>query len=372
MNELPPLELKQDRTLGRHVVVPLDDADDVAAAFHEADIPFQLDPEPASPAGTPGQVTFRFGRMNVATVRDALLDWGFGVQVDPLVTLAEDSYRPPLEQLLRLGETKSKDFTTDYVALGFTAEHVPELIRMMSDEELHTAAGDNLAVWAPIHAWRALGGLSAEPAIGPMLALLSRIDDDEDDWVGEEVPEVLGAFGPAALEPVTAYLADAAHGLWARAAAARTLAKMGELHPPLRAGCVASLVAQLERSADQSEMLNAYLISHLLDLRAVEALPFMERAFASGRIDEAVNGDLEDAEIALGVKTQRLHPRKPNLLTKLGAMLRESVGPLPDGEGLLDEPWETGPGVPFIAAPKVGRNDPCPCGSGKKSKKCCG
>jgi SEC-C motif-containing protein len=24
------------------------------------------------------------------------------------------------------------------------------------------------------------------------------------------------------------------------------------------------------------------------------------------------------------------------------------------------------------AAPKIGRNDPCPCGSGKKSKKCCG
>ncbi|MEN9836045.1 MAG: hypothetical protein RL011_2238 [Pseudomonadota bacterium] len=23
------------------------------------------------------------------------------------------------------------------------------------------------------------------------------------------------------------------------------------------------------------------------------------------------------------------------------------------------------------AEPKVGRNDPCPCGSGKKSKKCC-
>ena len=24
------------------------------------------------------------------------------------------------------------------------------------------------------------------------------------------------------------------------------------------------------------------------------------------------------------------------------------------------------------AAPKIGRNDPCPCGSGKKYKKCCG
>lgn len=28
---------------------------------------------------------------------------------------------------------------------------------------------------------------------------------------------------------------------------------------------------------------------------------------------------------------------------------------------------------PFVrSTPKVGRNDPCPCGSGKKYKKCCG
>jgi len=27
---------------------------------------------------------------------------------------------------------------------------------------------------------------------------------------------------------------------------------------------------------------------------------------------------------------------------------------------------------PVSAGPKVGRNDPCPCGSGKKYKKCCG
>jgi hypothetical protein len=27
---------------------------------------------------------------------------------------------------------------------------------------------------------------------------------------------------------------------------------------------------------------------------------------------------------------------------------------------------------PVMAGPKVGRNDPCPCGSGKKHKKCCG
>jgi len=30
------------------------------------------------------------------------------------------------------------------------------------------------------------------------------------------------------------------------------------------------------------------------------------------------------------------------------------------------------PVAQVTAAPKVGRNEPCPCGSGKKHKKCCG
>jgi uncharacterized protein len=39
-----------------------------------------------------------------------------------------------------------------------------------------------------------------------------------------------------------------------------------------------------------------------------------------------------------------------------------------DAEGLDDDVVER----PFVrGAPKVGRNDPCPCGSGKKHKKCC-
>jgi len=30
------------------------------------------------------------------------------------------------------------------------------------------------------------------------------------------------------------------------------------------------------------------------------------------------------------------------------------------------------PGQPFKAEPRPGRNDPCPCGSGRKFKQCCG
>ena len=37
-----------------------------------------------------------------------------------------------------------------------------------------------------------------------------------------------------------------------------------------------------------------------------------------------------------------------------------------DVEGLLH------PSEPYLAQESIGRNDPCPCGSGRKFKKCCG
>ena len=43
---------------------------------------------------------------------------------------------------------------------------------------------------------------------------------------------------------------------------------------------------------------------------------------------------------------------------------------LPKGRGAF--PTGGGKGQPVVKSDKVGRNDPCPCGSGKKYKKCCG
>ena len=363
VHDLPPLELKQDPQLGRFLCVPATEADEVAASLQDAGIRFQRDPEDAVRLTRPGQVTFVFGKHNAGMVSGALQADGFFVQLDPLVTLTVDSYRPPLEQLLRRGELKNHDFTLDYGQLGIASEHIPELIRMATDAELHTASGDTPAVWAPVHAWRALAGLRAEAAIEPLIRLLGRVAEDDDEWVSVEVPMVLGMLGPAALEPLRTYLAEPTHGEWPRVAATKALAELGEQHPELRTPCIAALAAQLDRFADQSETLNAFLVGPLLDLKAVEALPAMARAFAAGRVEEAVMGDYEDVEIMLGLKTERVHPPKPNRLTELGARLRGAAA-----VGASD--FE--PALPFVRDEKVGRNDPCPCGSGKKFKKCCG
>ncbi|MDX2259303.1 MAG: YchJ family protein [Hyphomicrobiaceae bacterium] len=43
-----------------------------------------------------------------------------------------------------------------------------------------------------------------------------------------------------------------------------------------------------------------------------------------------------------------------------------------DGQWLFVDGWRAKPATVVREAPKVGRNDPCTCGSGKKFKKCCG
>lgn len=39
---------------------------------------------------------------------------------------------------------------------------------------------------------------------------------------------------------------------------------------------------------------------------------------------------------------------------------------------IIKEQSEIPDNIPYISPPKIGRNEPCPCGSGKKYKKCCG
>ncbi|MBD1862704.1 MULTISPECIES: hypothetical protein [Trichocoleus] len=55
---------------------------------------------------------------------------------------------------------------------------------------------EGLEIWAPIHAWRSLGQLRAEAAIEPLLSLLHRMDDEGNEWIGEELPEVLACLQP--------------------------------------------------------------------------------------------------------------------------------------------------------------------------------
>jgi hypothetical protein len=363
--------LKADGAVGLFIHYDEAEAVELRDCLTEDKVPFSFNPPEAVPLAQPAKAVFVFGRQNPRVVAGWLELCGEEVVIDPDVVITEDHYHPPVKQLLSLGEPQ-RDVVLDYAGLGLSLNDVPALIRMATDYQLHNGPQDSPIVWAPVHAWRALAQLRAEEAIAPLVGLFRRADEAIDDWINADLPEALAWFGAPVLAPVTDFLANPAHGEWARVAAADTIGCVGKTNPELRADCVARLTVQLERFTEQSETFNAFLISPLWDLRAVEAMPVIERAFASGRVDESVQGDVEDVQIEFGLKAQREHPPKPNSLTRLGDEFRAGMA-VEELEQELDvlDPGET-INVSYIAPPKVGRNDPCPCGSGKKYKKCCG
>lgn len=287
---------------------------------------------------------------------------------------AERAYMPPVRALLRLGDPRELKKNATGKTLGIGREQIPDLIRMATDDTLNFADGDTPLVWAPLHAWRLLGEMKAPEAVEPLISLFRRLDEDFDDWIADEVPDVLVQIGTSTLPPLVAFLNDATNGPYARNEAASAIAKLAETYPDVRDSGIAALKAQLGQYAQQSGEFNGFLVWMLLDLHAVDALPIIERAFAAGCVDECSVGDWEDIQLEYGLIKKRSAPRKPNRLTEIGNAIMDATAkhkamrsePQParqlDGQAL--------PLPPLRAKP--GRNDPCPCGSGRKFKKCCG
>ncbi|MCP3713363.1 DUF1186 domain-containing protein [Paraburkholderia sp. CNPSo 3274] len=278
-------------------------------------------------------------------------------------------YPPPVSQLLTLGETfpqaneRDLPWASPYGDLGITREHVSLLVTILRDQQFYTDTDTDTdtdtapEMYAPIHAWRMLAHLKATEAVPALLALLARIDDEDDDWVSEELPKVFSAIGPDTLAPLERYLADRNNGIYARSCACRSIGTIAEQHPTYRTRCVDLLTKQLGNFRSDNPFVNASLVYNLVDLRAVESIDTIRAAFADNCVELSIQGDIEDVEIGLGLRTQRATPRK--LDPSFERMQRALFGAIHRAK------------LPMQARPKIGRNDPCPCGSGKKYKKCC-
>lgn len=374
MNEpLPTLHLLRDQVFGHYAAVPVAEVAMWRGLIDGIEARYGLDPEGAERLRRPGMETFVFG--NDAEDLALLRRSGLVNEIPTEYTLDEQSYRPPVASLLDLpADDYSDDDPCDYAALGLTHEHLPELERMASNSEWNHSNGG-----APLHAVRAITALGGAEVPGVLLRLLQQASTTElGDWLCEEVKSWLFRGGPESVVPLAEFVADENVEKWARVGAVEAMQRVAREHPECRERCVERLIALLAQYAVQAPELNGFLVAALVELGAKEAAPLMERAFAAGRVDETINGDWEDAQIELGLKLRRERAPKPTALSELGRRFRAELGvpePFMDEFGNRSAPLADPLAMfaPSESAPaKVGRNDPCPCGSGKKFKKCCG
>ncbi len=153
---------------------------------------------------------------------------------------------------------------------------------------------------------------------------------------------------------------------------------------------------------ENQQELNAHLIGLLLDHQVKDAFPAILAAYRSHRVHRTFSPTLKEIVAELGIeetfvfipeddvpdttsKAARKLAAIRSITHKIDALRkldeRDSTTTHPHDAG--DEEWETYDSD-FLDAPvfaksllddhsydKVGRNDPCPCGSGRKFKKCC-
>jgi len=247
----------------------------------------------------------------------------------------------PIARLRSTGEELPADLRDDILALGPAA--VPDLIALLGDQD-----GGGSQGWPPIHAVDLLVDSNATEAVGPMLEALAAADWME--ILHDRLIQRLPVLGPCVLEPALA-LAGETDDLEVLRSLGAVLAKLDVRDE--------RVFALLREVFEEDVVFGALLFYDYGDARAAPLLL----------------GAIEEFEPVFD------EPTDAGDLTELLETFRHLGGVLPaDVEARTNEwfaLWEARRkafvsrlGWPARAA-KVGRNDPCPCGSGKKFKKCC-
>jgi hypothetical protein len=225
------------------------------------------------------------------------------------------SYTPPVAGLLSLGEPDDDDEDwLDYRARGLGPEHVPDLLRMVEDEGLNEGDPDGPEVWAPLHAWRALAQIGDPNAVRRVLDLLDREEYLDDEWLDDDVPEIVGLTGPAILPAVKDFLSSPDHDPHATWTVADGLVELADRYPEVRDECVRFLVERLDHAEEYDPIANGGMIDALVEMEAQEAAPAIERAFETGNVDESAAGDWWDIQFKLGLidELPDAAPRRPH------------------------------------------------------------
>lgn len=233
-------------------------------------------------------------------------------------------------------------------------------------------------LYAPVHAGYLLIAYKETKAI-PLFVEIFR-DPRRADILIEWFMAGLHDYGAPAVDPLADLVEDEDAFTYGRAAATEVLSKIARLYPQTREHVAERLLAFLPQPHELSQIEDGDEVwtwagTTLAELGVSEALPRMQALFEAGLADTDVVGDWEDYEGRFQDEPEEADPfnvldtyRYLQWRSAQEAQAREQLQRRTSQEHVRREL-----GGPTVRAePKVGRNDPCPCGSGKKYKHCHG
>ena len=287
-----------------------------------------------------------------------------------------------LAELERIGDDVPYDAIG--AAVGQRDAIVPELLAAIERVAANpTRICEDGSYVLHVHALYLLAQFREPRALPAIVRLYSLPGELPFDLAGE-VPitghgaQILAAVCGGETAPLIALARAENVNSYVRGEAMRALALLAAWEEKPRAEIIAilrDLFSTLEKPG--SDLVWAFLVETACCLNARELRKEIRAAFDAELVDETfIDRDYaEETFDGEGEGDYAHFVKNHQPITDAAALVEEWECFNPDADeddpgGEFDDEDDT-PAEPFIAPPKPGRNEACPCGSGKKYKKCC-
>jgi len=279
-------------------------------------------------------------------------------------------------------------------------EIIPGLIDLMHRATEQIRRGEEVDTNGHFYALYLLAEFRAGQALPAVIEAISLpgqgLEAFFGDAITEDLPSILAELAADSLETIESLIANDSLDEFVRGAAADTyllLVRDGRLR---REEAVERLRVHLQRAIDEDDTeLARHLVCSLIAYAPHEAAEDIQEAYRHGMLDEWYS-DLSELEEALAEDEawfqRELEACRPTGIADtverlkswaafdwdnvVGGELYDDVlfPPSPevsdhDPDPVPETSWEST--TIRNSTQRVGRNDPCPCGSGKKFKRCC-
>jgi hypothetical protein len=226
--------------------------------------------------------------------------------------------------------------------------------------------------WLPVHAVMILGLMPDERAGALLAGYMRRManEDDLQDWLGGYWPAFFLNKPGEQIELMKALGEDASVGCFMRVEAIEVVLSMAEGRGDAVLDPMLAWAARFVFDDKEDDLLRDILASTVLNFARPEYRAKLEAMSEEDFVTAFDRDDIERIYAAGGEPrhwAERADPWSFYSPEEIAARQSESGDEDEDDADYALAPVET-----YVRpTPKVGRNDPCPCGSGKKYKKCC-
>ncbi len=296
------------------------------------------------------------------------------------------------ELLERLAATPSDTYPLEVLTEIRTRlpEMTPVLLEVLKNALTHPVSFDYHAedsVWLlPTFSAYFLAEAREKAAYPLLVKLLNLPPDDAETIFGELITEdmknILASVFDGQTELLLGLIVDSEACEFARSCGLGTLMCLLH-HEVLSQDAVAGIFTELMRGGltDDNQVVWSNLASYSGDLGLAHLIPDIQAAYAGERCDSMFDHEKNVVERAGRGGDPRWKKMTGGLITDTISLTKDWAcfsPPAPAPKELrsanIKIPQFFAPPVSTTvkSAPKIGRNDPCPCVSGKKYKKCCG